>query len=402
MQLVRPQRAHTLATLMMCAALALYGCNTEKSSDPPPADEQQLPDSLRPTIKAAMKAHIRQAQALARAIALGDARQAASAARELRQEPRLAWPIEGQAQATSAAVPEGLLARQGELVGRLEALEKAAGAGDEEKTLTIYTEVLRTCRGCHRQYRDPKPGPHPTMQAAPGSSPAKDPTPPNMTGHYIEATHARDALTSGNLKGFQEKMRGMYNEATEATAAPEYEKGHRAMRAAMQRAMNSNDLGLASTRTAELAGRCGACHARGKGPRFAPVGLEVTENDTEQHMLRHQWALDRLWDGLSGPSDIAWREGGRALQELALPAKHFKGAGAQRADQVKAWSERVHALGDAAAEAATPAGRTRVFGLLLETCARCHALLGGGPIDAAPPKWDMEPHGGEGMPEGAL
>jgi len=87
-------------------------------------------------------------------------------------------------------------------------------------------------------------------------------------------------------------------------------------------------------------------------------------------MYRHMWAADRLWEGLTGPSDDAWRSGAEVLArapasppvtETPLPAG------------VVALLAEVRELGQAALEAETLAQRANLYAPFLASCAGCHA-----------------------------
>ena len=100
-------------------------------------------------------------------------------------------------------------------------------------------------------------------------------------------------------------------------------------------------------------------------------------SDMESHMQRHQWAIDRLWEGLIGPSDAAWSRGIRMLAEAPL-----HGTEATWDEPAAAGDElarRVHELGREAATALLPPARAAVYGEVLGVCADCHTRTGGGP-----------------------
>lgn len=120
-------------------------------------------------------------------------------------------------------------------------------------------------------------------------------------------------------------------------------------------ATNARRLGAARTTTegmwlaAQVAGACGACHAR----------MEVTarfERDVivpDDGPARHRWAADRLWDGIVGASGMQWRAG------LAVFARDLAGY------RVAAIAE--HALVEDVDRAST-------YGRLRIACMTCHAV----------------------------
>lgn len=93
-------------------------------------------------------------------------------------------------------------------------------------------------------------------------------------------------------------------------------------------------------------------------------------------MQRHQWAADRLWEGLIGPSDAAWSRGIRMLAEAPLHGTEPSWDTASDGDEL---ARRVHELGSEAASALLPHARATVYGEMLGLCADCHTRTGGGP-----------------------
>jgi len=115
-----------------------------------------------------------------------------------------------------------------------------------------------------------------------------------------------------------------------------------------------------------VAQACGDCHRRaGTTPVRGPVPPPPPDDPTPRaRMARHQWAADRLWEGLVWTSDRAWCAGLEVLAAAPLPSlPDVAGARLQR-------------LARAALDAAsrdTPADRASAYGELLVTCAGCHA-----------------------------
>jgi hypothetical protein len=86
-------------------------------------------------------------------------------------------------------------------------------------------------------------------------------------------------------------------------------------------------------------------------------------------MARHLWATDRLWEGVVGSSDDAWRAGLDVLAVTPLPA-------AQLGDERAMIAHRLRRLAEDARK--TRGGgqlveRARDYGEILVTCAACHA-----------------------------
>jgi cytochrome c556 len=91
-------------------------------------------------------------------------------------------------------------------------------------------------------------------------------------------------------------------------------------------------------------------------------------------MIRHQWAADRLWDGLVGPSDVSWQAGAEVLRDAPL----FTDAVTEDVEQYEAVTKlawQVHEIGALAATVPDHGRRAELYGTLLGTCASCHDLI---------------------------
>jgi len=97
-------------------------------------------------------------------------------------------------------------------------------------------------------------------------------------------------------------------------------------------------------------------------------------------MQRHQWAMDRLWEGLIGPSDAAWNRGTAMLSEEPLHAADVSaGVTADEADALESIAREIHELGAAGARLTGLNDRSQVYGRILGLCADCHTRVGRGP-----------------------
>ena len=123
---------------------------------------------------------------------------------------------------------------------------------------------------------------------------------------------------------------------------------------------------------ARLAKACAECHTRvPKPPAFAKLpSLPADEGTVESKMLRHQWAVDRLWDGMIGASDAAWSA---ALDVLASTPAPWESA-----DDVAGHAKHLRQLANDARDkqgTETLDGRAAAYGEIMIACAACHATL---------------------------
>jgi hypothetical protein len=125
----------------------------------------------------------------------------------------------------------------------------------------------------------------------------------------------------------------------------------------------------ACRREAQLAAACASCHADASAaPEFQPPPtLPADQPTVAARMARHQWAADRIWEGMVGEADDAWRAG---LDVLAAAPLSWPTLGSDRAGLAR----RLQQLADQARHPARSdlAERTRLYGELLVTCAACH------------------------------
>ncbi len=189
----------------------------------------------------------------------------------------------------------------------------------------------------------------------------------HMSAHYGQVHVIQEAVVAGNVDGTRGAARWLSTHPGQefpATAGPALE----AMRNEARTMLRQNDI-LAVARTLGRMGvSCGSCHtALGANVTFPLEEPPASSANPASQMLRHAWAMDRLWEGLSAPSDALWIAGAGALTSLPVDF----GANAQ-ANQLAA---RVHELSDAARAAPVARNRADIYGDLLETCALCHGAL---------------------------
>jgi cytochrome c553 len=130
----------------------------------------------------------------------------------------------------------------------------------------------------------------------------------------------------------------------------------------------ARDLDEALRREPRIAAACADCHARtGALLTFERLG---DPPEADARMERHQWAVDRLWEGMIAPSDERWRAGLDVLATTPVPAA--------AAPEVSALGAQLQAAAASARDnRAKPSSRMRasLYGDLLVVCARCHAAL---------------------------
>lgn len=190
----------------------------------------------------------------------------------------------------------------------------------------------------------------------------------DMRHHFELATQARDGVIRGKLdvaRTAGQQLAQHYDGRLPEAWQPQLAEMRRAATATME----APNLDAAGVAVAELAQACGSCHgALGTGPRFPTEDLPPEGTELRDKMARHQWAADRMWEGLIAPDDALYAAGARALTQApvwgteALP------------DEVAQIEAGVRTSAEHASEAPSTDVRVVAYGQLLATCARCHAV----------------------------
>ncbi len=141
------------------------------------------------------------------------------------------------------------------------------------------------------------------------------------------------------------------------------------VRSAATQTLAATDNDELAAATAQIVAACGACHAAlGRGPRFEASPRPA---DGTPAMRVHRWATQRMWEGIVGPSDSAWRSGTKWFPALPdcgsdLGGEALDPAAAETArERAESLAGRAHGVPEAE--------RATVYGEFLSTCAQCHA-----------------------------
>ncbi len=151
-----------------------------------------------------------------------------------------------------------------------------------------------------------------------------------------------------------------------------------AVRGAASALLEADGLESAAEAASQLGLACGSCHtASGITVEFDEVERPSDKEKTAPHMQRHQWAADRMWEGLIGPSSVAFSRGANLLFESPVKpqelAKHGGG------DAAVGMSRRVHQLAANATTVSAPTEQAEIFAEFIANCGACHSELTKGP-----------------------
>jgi mono/diheme cytochrome c family protein len=195
----------------------------------------------------------------------------------------------------------------------------------------------------------------------------------HMQEHFAQVSEVHTAVVGGKLDAAKEAAAWLADHGAFEELPGDWEPHVTAMQTAAQQIVDANDLAAAAAGTAEMGRACGTCHmSLDEGGQFTVVELPVEESGVVAHMLRHEWATNRLWEGIIGPSDELWLAGAEGLEESPLRPQ---GA----AQEVTDWANRIHEVGLEAKDAQDLETRASLYADVLGSCAGCHNALGRGP-----------------------
>jgi len=200
---------------------------------------------------------------------------------------------------------------------------------------------------------------------------------PRMAGHFENVSQLYAAAAAGQLSNVHGQATALLERETGEGMPEKVRPLVAELRAFAQLAATAPDTRSAASAVARLGGTCGACHREMKrGPRYEVVtGPPGGDSPVVTRMMRHQWASDRLWDGLVGPSDQSWMAGAAALRDAPLYTDALT-RDVEQYDPVTKLAWTVHDVGARANTAHDRYQRADLYGDLLATCANCHQLLG--------------------------
>jgi len=236
-------------------------------------------------------------------------------------------------------------------------------------TVALAAALIGGCKGEQAPAQDQPAAAQPAAAEQPAPNPELAVA---MTEHFARASALEQAVIDGDLEAVASHAKWLVDELPAKQLPATWQPSLARMQAAAGEAAKAEDLAGAAAATGAVIQSCGACHlAVGAGPTFAAATPVPEGEDSKSRMLRHQWAAERMREGMIGPSDERWQLGAGAVS-VAPPEPCPIENAEILADDVLKLRERIYELGAEAAK--TPAGpeRARVYGEYLSTCAGCH------------------------------
>jgi len=194
-----------------------------------------------------------------------------------------------------------------------------------------------------------------------------------MEEHYTAAILGHDALIQGDLKMLRSQLSRIAKQELPPSAPQSWKPHHSKLHKAASNADKISDLETAASVIADIAEACGSCHAALKA-KYMYYWPSPPDED-EKHkttMHTHQWATERLWEGVTAPFKPAWDRGASALAEVQI----FGGDNEKVKSSLRKLETDLREIGRTANTTAGLHKQAKVYGQLLTTCAQCHKEAG--------------------------
>jgi cytochrome c553 len=203
-----------------------------------------------------------------------------------------------------------------------------------------------------------------------------------MHEHLTRIGMIKSAIVAGKMEDVREPATWLADHQTVAGLPADFEPYVAQIKTYARQAIEAPNLVSAAESVSKMAKTCSDCHStNGVNLEFGYDQLPREDiEDVVTHMQRHQWAMDRMWDGLIGPSNNAWSRGVDMLIDVPLLASDVTTAPDNVAN-IEEIARRIHVLGSIGTGTTTPDARSKLYGEVLGLCASCHTLLGRGPAD---------------------
>lgn len=181
---------------------------------------------------------------------------------------------------------------------------------------------------CDKQPEPPKAAPSAAPQASVEPQPAPSagaaterstPTVPTLVKrHFTKSTEMEAALVRGKLDEFRKASVWLAEHEISADLPVDWKQHVEGMTKSAHAARDAVDLEKAGLAFGSLGRACATCHEQLGSPKITVGEPPVEGSGAQPHMLRHQWAAARMWEGLMAPNEDAWVKGAEVLSDAAL------------------------------------------------------------------------------------
>lgn len=192
-----------------------------------------------------------------------------------------------------------------------------------------------------------------------------------MRAHFKDALLIREAVIAGRSENVADPAAVIANVQHLENLPEGWQVFVEQMQRTAQRINNSTTASTAAAAAADLGVSCGLCHQRHGGPKPSLELAPAVGTTVESRMKHHIWATERLWEGLSVPSDAAWSSGALALAGDPFPSDFLKAGGVD----VRSAAADFTKLAAKAGTKKTIQARAELYAELLVTCGTCHSAI---------------------------
>ncbi len=251
-----------------------------------------------------------------------------------------------------------------------------------QRTITSTLALSLVLISCGKQEKQaPEPVPQPAAQEI--DTPPARPAPidgglrDHMQSHFDSIRSVEFAISNGNMEQAKAEATALANHQS-SEAIEKYAEEIEAVRTAANAVVQSDSLESMAMSAAKLASQCGHCHLITSSiTAFEWTQAPAANATGPERMQRHRWAMDRLWEGLVGPSQSSWEAGLAILKADPIPASVLTLKGMSE-DEANEKLSALQAFATAAESANELKARTALYGDLLGTCSACHSAVQAG------------------------
>ncbi|MBT8492879.1 MAG: hypothetical protein KJO07_07440 [Deltaproteobacteria bacterium] len=193
-----------------------------------------------------------------------------------------------------------------------------------------------------------------------------------MHSHFVTLSQAKSAVVEGKLANAKKAAAAVWPEQNDGEVPDGWAPYIESIKGSLGLLQGATEIETAAQAVSAIGRACGDCH---QSLGLQTLGPESTSPPPAEsmgdYMRLHQWASDRMWEGLVGPSDDAWKSGANALATPLSPDKIPEEVLVKPG--MDSLVRRIGQLSKAAAEPdLSGPTRQRIYGEFLGSCARCH------------------------------
>ena len=118
-----------------------------------------------------------------------------------------------------------------------------------------------------------------------------------MKRHFEKSTEMKAALIRGDLEEFKKASVWLAEHEISADLPVSWKQHVEGMKDSAHAGRDAADLDRAGLALGSMGRACATCHEQLGSPKVAVSAPPAEGSGAQPHMLRHQWAADRMWEG---------------------------------------------------------------------------------------------------------